>query len=367
MGTPQGDNPTIPVSVNSKLEDLAEKSSQKGTTACYIAANIALRDDLLGFMCTKFDSLQNQISLLKDEVKESRQRELVLQEQIKNLSKTHDSNEQDSTDSNDIYMIGSSILREVQQDDLLNGRVKSISGGHIKDVKENILSLDYKPKVIITQVGGNELEGGTESIDKLVSDYTVTITEAKAKLPDTKIVVAGLPPRHNTIETRTKVKDYNQAMNEWCSANHIDFIDNENLFEFKSGDVDCGSYIMTGATPAVHLTRPATRRMLQNMKTIVPEMVLSDGKHKPSSYANAVKSAPRFAPQNQSKPYRITDHMSRNHEHQMGNRQHRQVTCWFCGVPGHTRDVCRYQQPLKCFSCGQTGHKSKFCTNQGNH
>ena len=50
---------------------------------------------------------------------------------------------------------------------------------------------------------------------------------------------------------------------------------------------------MTGHTPAVHLTRPATIRMLQNIQTFVPGMLLSvkmtqDAPKK--SYAQAVQS-----------------------------------------------------------------------------
>ena len=41
----------------------------------------------------------------------------------------------------DIYLVGSSVLREVNHDDLLNGTVKSISGAKVNDIKEHIKSL----------------------------------------------------------------------------------------------------------------------------------------------------------------------------------------------------------------------------------
>ena len=341
MDFKEGENPTptAPLLQDSKLEDLAQKSSQKngGTTAHYISANIALRDDLLLFMSAKFESLQNQINSLKDEVKKSRQREADLLQQVKRLSMGKEANTQPSNKDN-IYMVGSSILREVRQSDLKNGKVKAIPGGHIKDIKDNLLSLDYKPNTIVTLVGGNELDGGTEPIDKLVSDYAVAITEAKTKFPDTKMVVAGLPPRHNTVETRTKVKDYNQSMKEWCTANNMNFVDNEGLFEFKSGDVDSGSYIMTGATPAVHLTRHATVRLLENIQKDVPEMILSEDRHKPSSYANAVKAGRNPLVNTLKTPQR----QNLRYHDSPGSHHRQQVICWYCGVPGHTKDVCRY-------------------------
>ena len=44
----------------------------------------------------------------------------------------------------------------------------------------------------------------------------------------------------------------------------------------KSGEVDCQSYVMTGKTPAVHITRKATIRMLENIKKSVPNLILSE-------------------------------------------------------------------------------------------
>ena len=50
---------------NSKLEDLAENSSQKnGTPAHYIVASQALKDDLIAFMSVKFDLMQKEINSL---------------------------------------------------------------------------------------------------------------------------------------------------------------------------------------------------------------------------------------------------------------------------------------------------------------
>ena len=65
-------------------------------------------------------------------------------------------------------------------------------------------------------------------------------------------------------------------MKKCCDTNNICFIENESLFEYRSGEVDVTSYIMTGATPAVHLTRSATIRLLKNIQQKVPEMILSD-------------------------------------------------------------------------------------------
>ena len=58
----------------------------------------------------------------------------------------------------------------------------------------------------------------------------------------------------------------------------MDFINNVEMFEFRSGEVDSGSSIMNGPMPGIHLTRPATICMLENMKK-VSNMILSDQRH----------------------------------------------------------------------------------------
>ena len=270
MGT-EGVNPN-PELLNTRLEDLAEKSANRnGTTAHYLVANQALKDDLIGFLSAKFDALQEQINGLKLEVTQSRQRELDLRKQIEQIQS--EKGAKNVPDKSEIYLVGSSILREVLPTDIENGTVKFIPGGKVKDVKENINSLKFTPKIIITQIGGNDLDSETAAVDDTVSDYSLTLTETKAKFPDSKLVIAGLPPRHNSVEIRTKTKDFNEAMKNWCDANNMDFINNEEMFEFRSGEVDSGSYIMDGPMPGIHLTRPATIRMLENMKKVVPNMI----------------------------------------------------------------------------------------------
>ena len=261
------DNPQ-PVQQMSKLDDLAIKvTKSNGTTPHYIVAHQALKDDLFEFLANKFDSMQNKIASLKNEIEKSRKRENDLEEQIKNL-KQKNIQAGGIPDKNEIYLVGSSILREVPEDDILKGSVKSISGGKIADIKENMNSLEITPKVIISQCGGNDLDKENSSVEETVTNYTLALTEMKTKMPNTKLIISGLPPRHSNMEIRMKVKDYNEEMKQWCDTNDMTFINNEEMFEYKSGDVYTESYVMTGHTPAVHLTRKATVRMLENIKKL---------------------------------------------------------------------------------------------------
>ena len=66
--------------------------------------------------------------------------------------------------SQNMWLIGSSILREVRDTDI-NDNVTAIPGGKISNVKEAIQKLDDKPKEIITLVGGNNLDESDCEVD----------------------------------------------------------------------------------------------------------------------------------------------------------------------------------------------------------
>ena len=361
---------------SNRLEELAEKSAQKngGSTAHYIAANQALKEDLIDFLNEKFYGMQQKINDLKEEIKQSRAKEVELLREINTLkSKCRNQN----SSQQDVYLIGSSILREVKPNDLKNGCVKSISGGKVKDIQADISNLEFTPKTIISLVGGNGIDSERE-INKVVAEYTVSLTKMKEKFPNTKVVVAGLPPHHPTNKIRTKTKGYNESLKKCCDTNNICFIENESLFEYRSGEVDVTSYIMTGATPAVHLTRSATIRLLKNIQQKVPEMILSDQMQADSSYADAVKRKPQTETKQNShvRLQQQKDHYQKrntwnNPRGTYTNRQYGSSRiyeseadtrgCYFFSETNHTKNQCKFGQKIACNFCKKLGHKEKFC------
>ena len=130
-------------------------------------------------------------------------------------------------------------------------------------------------------------------------------------------------------------------MNKWCKANSVEFIDNESMFEFKTGEVDTSSYIMTGATPAIHLTRSATIRMIENIQKVVPSMILSDKRNQTAiekkTYASVASTRPRHITQNQRLMAPRSHHRHTQWSDGSQNQKQPQIYCWFCGVPGHKK------------------------------
>ena len=176
----------------------------------------------------------------------------------------------------DYYMVGSSILREVRHDNILNATVKCIRGGKISDVRENIKSLEIEPKCTVTQIGGNDLASSDTSVETVTAEYAVLLSDIKTKFPESEVVVSGLPPRFHVENIREKVKDFNNNSKKWCAANNMKYIDNEPMFELRNGEIDTSVYVTTGETPNVHLTRRGTIRILENLKKEMPNLKLNN-------------------------------------------------------------------------------------------
>ena len=230
-----------------------------------------------------------ELSECKSKLDESAVREKCLLEMVTSMEndKIVDPNNRKCA-KDEFYIVGSSILREVRDTDVINGRVKSISGGKIDDVKANIQSIKYQPRNIITQIGGNDLDEVNSTVENVTSKYELLLTETKKKFPE------RTPRFHNDI-IHTKVKDFNEKMRNWSEQNKIKFVDNKAIFEYRNGDIDKDSYIMSGDMPALHLKRKATVKVLENLKKSIPQLLLSDSIHeslseKPSQTYAAVAS-----------------------------------------------------------------------------
>ena len=131
----------------SKLDELSEKSANKnGQTANYINACQALRDDIISVinmkmagMAKELTSVKEDLKICKSELLQSKNREEELLKRLSLLEKPSvNETVKPAVSRDDFYLIGSSLLREVEESDILNGKSKCIRGGLIDDVKQDI-------------------------------------------------------------------------------------------------------------------------------------------------------------------------------------------------------------------------------------
>ena len=130
-------------------------------------------------MIQMIGELQTKLYACGRKIGESNERENVMLCKINHFeNKLRLSNKCSADDEDGYYLVGSSILREVQSNDnIINGKVNCISGGCIKDVRENIQNLRTKPNTIITQLGGNDLTKDGATVESVSADYEVMLTK----------------------------------------------------------------------------------------------------------------------------------------------------------------------------------------------
>ena len=260
--------------------------------------NNPLKNEQIEFLTSKFTMIEHELIAVHNDLKKclnelklSRAKESQLMSELSLLKKClHDCKCVQEVPTKEVYMIGSTVLREVRNEDLVNGEVSCIQSGLIKDARAEIKNIEHQPKVIITQLGGNDIDKSTSNTDDVTNEYTMFLTETKERFPNAKLVISGLPPRFPSDETRTKVTDFNDCVNQWCMENSLQFINNQDSFELKTGKIDSSVYIMNGQTPAVHLNRRGTIRLLENIQKTVPELKLAEDLHRVDSRPTAVIS-----------------------------------------------------------------------------
>ena len=356
----------------SKLNELAERLTQRngGSSQNYIVATQALRDDLVSFLNTKLTSVMQEMTSMKTEIitlktelseckiklQKSEESEAQVLEKLVAMEKRNSKLVKSTDDpKEDYYIVGSSLLREVKETDISNGVTKSIPGGKISDVQKDIQGIKHHPTHIVTQIGGNDLEDENVTVDNVTTQYEVMVTDIKNKFPESDVIISGLPPRFCRDTIRTKVKDFNKSLKQWADQNEITFVDNESPFEYRTGEIDEDSYIMTGDMPALHLNRRGTVKLLDNLQKSTPGLLLSDKRYehqplpKKMSYAAAASHAPHG--------YRRVGGINGGWHYQ-GKKQR---GCYNCGETNHGVKQCKYGHKIRCLKCHGLGHKRKFC------
>ncbi len=92
--------------------------------------------------------------------------------------------------------------------------------------------LPYKPKLILIQAGGNDINNG-KSPEQVFADFKTYVAKVRSKLPETRIVYLGInasPARWSQAE---KQKEANRLIKDYCtSGQNLGFVD---LFDAMLG------------------------------------------------------------------------------------------------------------------------------------
>lgn len=268
-------------------------------------------------------------------------------------------------------LIGSSLIRDIDENKLVNTSVICKPGGKIQnihDVITNDLPNNEQYHSMTLVVGGNDCDTTPPTpANDIVDRYAKLIDDAKTKAKS--VIVSSVCPR---IVKAAHVKDtislVNAGLQVKCAEKEVTFADSTSSFYLRDGEVNDGYLWQDG----VHLTHRATNKLVQHLGLPVKDAKLGvckerHQKSKPQMKPLKINQPRQARPDDQDNnewstvSRRRRHHTSTTPHHQNENTNTRRYRCHFCGEIGHNGDTCRHGKEIECRSCHRTGHKAKLC------
>ena len=157
-------------------------------------------------------------------------------------------------------VLGSSVIRNLDNSKLIDTDVMSISGGRIKDIHQKLKDSDTSYGRITLVVGGNDCSArqDPETIDNLASQYVSLIDEAKLRAPE--VCVSTVLPRVSDIpDTDERIDSLNAALIT-MEGNRVSVVNNDSHFKLGQNTINDGYY-----TDLTHPNAAGTTRLAQNL------------------------------------------------------------------------------------------------------
>ena len=165
-------------------------------------------------------------------------------------------------ETNKTLLIGSSIIRDVDEDKLEHVEVRSYSGATVKEIHTEMHDINNKYEKVIIVAGGNDCDtnGNGRDISDVIVDYRGLITDCKKIAAE--VSVATVCPRLKGPAVTERIDALNAGLQVLCSDENIAILDNEATFKLGNGAINDG-YIMNKCK--THLTYAGTNALVKNL------------------------------------------------------------------------------------------------------
>ena len=228
-------------------------------------------------------------------------------------------------------VVGSSITRHLNERDMEDTMVTSISGALIKYIiKKCDKSADIYREVVLV-VGGNDCDGG-DKVEDLLHKYEDLVDSAKKIIStDSSVKICIVCPRLKE-RTQERIDAFNAGLAVVSAERKSSFVDNDNYFKTKSGAINKCLLAADG----VYLNTSGTHYLIKNIGLIMCSTEQRVNKH--------------------------TEHkdkmVERSHRPDAG--QHNR-TCYNCRDPSHGTKECHRRSRAQCYICDTLGHTERWC------
>ena len=289
-----------------------------------------------------------------------------LREECENLKKENNelkSKLKNKPTENHLIMCDST-LRDVDQGKLEDTKLVCIRGANVKSLKKELGKFHGMSFQSVTHVVGtndlHDIKDDPTKIPEVIEEYKSLMNETKAI--SEQVLVSSVCPRLD--EVKPLVEPFNVALRDACEEQNNDFIDSTNIFTLSNGDVNDG--YLWGRGP--HITKPATNKLIRNLKVRVKDGINDVTRSKPSddrgttTYAAVVRNHDSHSHsdrQNRRVWDRSNDRTQNRNQSTDDDIMINRNGCRFCNEPGHNMNTCRHSGPVTCRKCHARGHKDK--------
>ena len=161
-------------------------------------------------------------------------------------------------------LLGTGIIRDIDEKKLVGTKCECIRGGVIKDIQGAVDALPQNTKFAraILVAGGNDCDSvaDTHEVTDILARYQDLISNTKARAFE--VSVSSICQRRKSDDVTQSIKDMNAGLCVICADLGVNFIDNDPAFHLQDGSINDGYLLPDG----VHLSRAATNKLASNLR-----------------------------------------------------------------------------------------------------
>ena len=214
-------------------------------------------------------------------------------------------------------ILSTSLIRDFDESLYEDTEIMAISGGKPVDCSKFLQDrsneeTQYARTVLLA--GGNQVRDDRSKIEDTINALKETIKIAQSISDTTEL--CELPPRINSVASRSAVSELNTQVEQLATETGCAFIKTEDIFTLSNGEVNDGYLEEDG----IHLSLKGAAKLAERMKISFKDP--STKVHKLAAYKRNKISQPQNAPQQPSASHTYAD-VAANGPHPTSQNRHR--------------------------------------------
>ena len=188
-------------------------------------------------------------------------------------------------------LVGSSLIRDIDERKLTNTKVLCCRGAHITDLTSKVQDLkdDDKFDRAVLVGGGNDCSSLDADVSSLLDNYRYLIEVTKAKAYD--VTVSSVCPRGEE-DAQQNIDALNAGLQGLCSDLGCHYKDNTSFLTLSDGSINEGYFV----SDKVHLTYKGQSKLAQNLGLVAHAL--------PNGHYDVLKSNPSRSGERQTRANR---------------------------------------------------------------